>query len=266
VTRTGTSTVTRTVTRTVPLGVLGATVEVRLRGPRAELAAARLAALWHLCPADPAAPVAGTVEVDVGDAVDDLEDLLQVVTIRVTEAGVDAAAGSLLMLHAACLADARSGTAVAFVAPGGTGKTTLVRTLGPGRRYVTDETTAVAADGRVVPYPKPLSLRRSAHSELKTETAPGDLGLRAPDEPVRLGAVCLLDRREDHRGAPTSWSPGTLDAVAALVPHTSHLVDLDQPLRRLAALLEAGGGLRVLTYRDASSLEPVLAGLLREGS
>lgn len=255
------------VTRTVPLGVLGATVEVRLRGSGAEVAAARLAALWHLCPADPASPVVGTVEVELDRADDlDLDDLMQVVTVRVTEAGVDAAAGSLLMLHAGCLADARTGTAIAFVASGGTGKTTLVRTLGPGRRYVTDEVTAIRDDGQVVPYPKPLSLRRAPGGELKTETAPGDLGLRAPDGPVHLGAVCLLDRRGDHRGAPTTWSPGTLDAVVALVPHTSHLVDLDGPLQRVAAVLEAGGGLRVVAYREAASLEPVVATLLREVS
>ena len=137
-----------------------------------------------------------------------------------------------------------------------------MRTWGATYRYVTDETTAIDAQGFVVPYPKPLSLRRTPDSELKTETAPGDLGLAAPHGPVRLRAVCLLDRRDDHVGAPTTWSPGTLDAVVALVPHTSHLVDLDRPLRRLADLVESTGGLRVVTYREAASLEPVLARLL----
>jgi hypothetical protein len=254
-----------TATSTVRVGALGSTIEVRLRGSRAPQLAARLRDLWHLCPAHPTAPVTAVVEVDVPDAVP-AEDLLQVVTVRVTDAAVDAGAGSLLMLHAACLADPATGTAVAFAAAGGTGKTTLVRELGPWHRYVTDETTAVGVDGLVRPYAKPLSLRRTPHGELKSETAPGAVGLRAPDGPVRLGAVCLLDRRDDFRGAPGLWTPGTLDAVAALVPHTSHLVELERPLQRLAHLVESTGGLRVITYRDAADLAPLVGDLLAEAS
>ena len=37
------------------------------------------------------------------------------------------------MFHAGGLANLDTGATIAFVAPGGTGKTTLVRTLGPGR-------------------------------------------------------------------------------------------------------------------------------------
>ena len=47
---------------------------------------------------------------------------------------------SVLMLHAAGLADPATGATAVFVAPGNTGKTTLCRTLGPVRTYVSDET------------------------------------------------------------------------------------------------------------------------------
>ena len=238
---------------TSAVGALGVTVEVGVRGDRAAEVGSRLPELWELCPPTPGAAVGGRVEVvfdsrpEVVEAADraglvsreELEDLLQLVTQRVTVAAIDALAGQCLMLHAACLAAPSTGDAVAFVAPGGTGKTTLAATLGPGRWYVTDETTAVRADGTVIPYPKPLSVRRAPDSLYKDETAPGALGLVAPTGPVRLSAVCLLDRDDRHTGAPRMTRLGTLDGIVDLVPQTSHLTGCRGPLQRLAGLTES---------------------------
>ena len=183
-----------------------------------------------------------------------LQDLLQALTQRVTLTAIDARAGDALMLHAACLADPQTGLAAAFVAPGGTGKTTLVCRLGPGRWYVTDETTVVLDDGSVVPYPKPLSMRREPDSLSKNETAPSAVGLVAPGGPVRLGTLCLLDRDDAHTGPPEVTVLDTLDAVVTLVPQTSHLPEMARPLQRLAALCESLGGVHRVSYRESADL------------
>ena len=192
----------------------------------------------------------------------DLEDLLQLLTQRVTVAAIDALAGRHLMLHAACLADPGSGRAVVFVAPGGTGKTTLVRTLGPGRWYVTDETTVIRADGSIEPYPKPLSVRRAPGSLFKDETAPSTAGLHVPTGPVRAAALAVLRRDDGHVGAPAVATLGTLDAIVELTHHASHLPSLDRPIQRVAALVESLGGVHLVTYRESADLAELVDGWL----
>lgn len=252
----------------VVVTALGVPIAIRLRGDRAAEAVERVPGLWECCPADPADDPARTVDlvfdcsamvVAAADADgllarDHLQDLLQALTQRVTLTAIDARAGDALMLHAACLADPQTGLAAAFVAPGGTGKTTLVCTLGPGRWYVTDETTLVLDDGSVVPYPKPLSIRRAPESLYKNETAPSAVGLVAPDHPVRLGTLCLLERDDAHTGAPEVTPLDTLDALVALVPQTSHLPEMARPLQRLAALCESLGGVHRVSYRESADL------------
>lgn len=258
------------------VNAFGVTVEVRVGGDRARDVVRRLAALWELCRPAPGALPEVTVDAVLDSDPDvcvaaaergsvarlDLEDLLQVLTQRITSAAIDARAGRVLMLHAACLADPTTGAAVAFVAPGGTGKTTLASVVGPGRWYVTDETTAVLDDGTVLPYPKPLSVRRAPDSLYKFETAPSSVGLVSPDRPVRLAGLYLLDRHDDHSRAPVVTTMGTLDAVVALVPQTSHLTRMTRPLQRLAELSESLGGVHRVAYRDAADLAGLLDGLV----
>lgn len=270
----------RPANRSVVVDAFGVHVEVRVDGDRADEVLEQLVELWRCC----GTPTGARAEVQVDVLFDgrlqrdprawqeaeatgvvarpELPDLLQVLTQRITESAVDARAGECLMFHAACLADPTTGSAVAFVAPGGTGKTTLVRTLGPGRWYVTDETTVVLDDRTVVPYPKPLSLRRAAASPFKDETAPGSLGLAAPTARVHLVALCLLARDDGHDGPPVVATLPTLDALVALVPQTSHLTDLPRPLRRLAELCESLGGVRLVRYRESADLDGVWDELL----
>ena len=258
----------------------GVPVEVQVRGDRAGEVLARLGRLWECCsPAaegtaavttrvlfdsDPDAVRAAELAGDV--ARQHLDDLLQVLTQRITLTAIDARAGQCLMLHAACLADPATGAAAAFVAPGGTGKTTLVRTLGPGRWYVTDETTVVLGDGRVLPYPKPLSVRRAPDSLFKNETPPSAVGLVPPQGPVHLAALCLLDRDDAHTGPPGVERLDTLDALVALVPQTSHLPEMPRPLQGLAALCESLGGVHRITYRESAEVAGCLDDLLRGAS
>ena len=257
----------------------GVHVEVRVRGDRAAVVVDRVPRLWELCGAPPGATGEVTADVvfdsdpdawaaaDAGGAVSrrELEDLLQALTQRITLSAIDARAGECLMLHAACIADPLTGAAAAFVAAGGTGKTTLVSILGPGRWYVTDETTVVLDDRTVVPYPKPLSIRRTPDSLFKNETPPSEVGLVAPSRRVRLAALCLLERDPSHEGEPIVETLPTLDALVALVPQTSHLPEMARPLQRLAALCESLGGVHRITYRESADLAGVVDGLLVDG-
>lgn len=250
---------------------LGATVELRVSGGRADEAVAEIERVWHMCVAlpdggpravvrvhhdDSSAPVADLNRGEVAGA--DLPDLMQGLTQAVTRAAIDAQAGRLVMFHAAGIQDPESGNTVALVGRGGAGKTTLIRTLGPGRGYISDETVAIRDDNTVLPYPKPLSVRRELGSHRKDETDPEQLGLMAPATPATLSALVLLDRRDDHPGAPVVEAVSTLDAIAALTPETSHLPELEQPLQRLASLCDSLGGAQCVMYRDAEQLAPLV--------
>ena len=54
----------------------------------------------------------------------------------------------------------------------------------------------------------------------------------------------------------------TVLARAELAPQTSYLSRLPRPLHRLADALVATGGLRVVSYREAGSLLPVVRELM----
>lgn len=253
------------------LVALGTTVEVRVSGGRADSALAEIERVWQLCmaPADgrPAAKVRVVHDegipslTDVGKGVvegSSLPDLMQMLTQAVTRAAIDAQAGRLVMLHAAGIQDPRTGATVALVGPGGTGKTTLIRTLCPGLGYITDETVAITDDNTVLPYPKPLSVRREPSSPWKDETDPLHFGAFAPSKPATLVGIVILDRRDGYPGLPTVEPVDTLDAIAALTPETSHLPEMEKPLQRMAALCDSVGGVIRVTYAEAADLASLL--------
>lgn len=249
---------------------------VRVDGNRADAAASEIERVWHLCLA---APEDGNFDALVRLTHDDasatladvdagvvqgrnLPDLMQALTQAVTRAAIDARKGQLVMLHAAGIQCPDTGAVVALVGRGGTGKTTLIRTLGPGKGYVTDETVAVAADDTVLPYPKPLSVRREPASLWKDETDPLEFGVLPPSRPAPLAAIVLLDRQDGYAGPPAVEPVDTLDAIAALTPETSHLPEMDKPLQRMAALCDNVGGVMRVTYSEAEHLAPLVHGWL----
>ena len=217
---------------------------------------------WHLCtvesgPAD--------VEVAVPDhdgSPDSVARSLQLLTQSVTLAAIGARAGRDVMFHAGGLSDPTTGASMVYVAPGGTGKTTVTTTLGHGRGYLSDETIAVGTDGTIVCYPKPLSVRRS-EGAIKDETAPGAMRLTpACATPWIAGLVAL--RRDLAPGAPVDVvDVPLLDALVMLAPETSSLARLERPLRRLADVVEMAGGLSVVHFADAAQLEPLVGEVLR---
>lgn len=281
----------------VPLHVLGTDVDVQVSGHEPGRLAEVLRERWHLAlrdgttvadptpVADPrtgadsapttdgAAPLvveAGLTPPEGGAATPwsrqestvhdrDLPRLLQRLTQSITHAVITARTGELLMLHAAGLADPDTGATAAFVGPGNTGKTTLCRTLGPARAYVTDETVGVRRDGTIAPYLKPLSTRRPDWAGTKDEQAPGDAGLTAPRVTPWLAGIVLLRRDTEHPGPPRVEELDVLDAVLELTPESSGFMRTEGPLRWLADVLERTGGARRVVYAEAGDLEPLAA-------
>lgn len=188
----------------------------------------------------------------------DVRRMLQRLTQTITYSAIGARSGEVLMLHAAALADRGTGATAGFVAEGNTGKTTLCRTLGPGRAYVTDETLAVRRDGTVVPYLKPLSVRRPDWAGVKDEQAPGSLGLQAPSVEPWLAGLVILRREPEHEGPVLVEDLDLLDAIIELTPQSSAFMKTEGPLHWLADVLARTGGLRRVTYSEVADLEPLL--------
>lgn len=263
--------------RPLTLSAIGTVVRVRFRGVD-EAAAESISRAWAWTLAD--AGAVPDLEVDAvlragsghGDArgpetapsprvvASTVEELADRLTGLVTREAIGMRRDDLLMLHAGAVAD--GGRAVAFLGPSGRGKTTASIALGRRLSYLTDETTAVADDLTVLAYPKPLSVKVPGET-WKRQEPPSRLSLQAPplDAPV-LSALLILDRDAGHRGAPIVEEVPLAEAVEELVPQISYLPARDRPLRRLASVVDACGGLRRVRYREADTLVPTVRALL----
>lgn len=190
------------------------------------------------------------------------EVLADQITSEVTLAGINRLRGEALMLHAAAVST-NDGRVIGLIGPSGRGKTTASRALGAEYGYVTDETLAVRPDGRVVPYPKPLSLGERPGNK-RTEGASA-LGLKSAAESLTLGALVLLDRRPGIARPYVESIPLT-EVLAELVPQTSFLTELENPLRTLAELVLTTGGVRRVVYSEADGLVRLVEEILRSAS
>jgi hypothetical protein len=208
----------------------------------------------------------GTVPLSAGDrdatefASDDLATVLSSATQLITHALLAAQIGRLLLFHAGAVSHPVTGRSLVFVAEGGTGKTTLARTLGRHYGYLTDESVGIDAAHRILPYPKPLSLR-SPTIWPKLETSPDAMGLLEAHLEPRVAKVVLL-AREHGLESPVVTELGLLDAIAAWAPQTSSLYRLPQGLHRCADLIEATGGALEVRYAEAEDLLPLAADLI----
>lgn len=200
------------------------------------------------------------------DSDEALRAALQRLSQDVTRHLIAAQTGRLLMFHAGAVCHPESGASVVFVAPSGTGKTTLSRLLGHTHGYLTDETVGIdPATGRIHPYPKPLSIARG-HRWRKDETSPDVLGLLPAHLSPRVSRIVLLSRDSGSVVSPRAEELATLDAVAALVPETSALNRLPQSLHAVAELLDRAGPLVRLTYGEAVDLAPIVSGFLEDAA
>jgi hypothetical protein len=244
---------------------LGATVEVRCAGRAAPEFADAMRDAWSRClaPGD-----AGSDETPVAEQVvirlesdTDFPHQLQVSTQRITRSLIAARSGQLLMLHAGAVSNPTTGDSLVYVAPGGTGKTTLSRLLGGRFGYLTDETVGIDKNGRILPYPKPLSVRRPDGGALKDEVSPDALGLLPSPASPRVGRIILLDRRPELRGTQLEEIP-LMDALFDLVQQASYLSSLPRPLHALADLVDRTAPVIRASYSEASDSQNDLAALV----
>ncbi|WP_407709949.1 hypothetical protein ACJJV6_03335 [Arthrobacter nitrophenolicus] len=192
------------------------------------------------------------------------EELAEALTTRLTLAAILANAGELTMLHACGLADPLTGAVVALVARSGTGKTTAASVLAKSYGYVTDETVAIAHDGSVVPYPKPLSVKHS-DSPYKRQAGPDELGLLPVTAMPFIQSIVLLDRVQGGATmAPELKKVPLADAVLALLPETSSQAEIGAPLQSLCHLIDDVGGVWQVTYAEAEDLPGTLEPLFGE--
>jgi len=161
--------------------------------------------VWSRCaaPRATAAETALTLSPDSG---------LESATQQITQALIAARAGSLLMFHAGGVADPATGRSLVFVAPGGTGKSTLTRALAAEYGYLSDETIGIEPGTWAVrPYPKPVTLAPDGRPAERATHAPDELGLgHAPEAAHVAGLVVLAPhpRPPRPRRSPTwaSWT------------------------------------------------------------
>ncbi|MEO5314970.1 PqqD family protein [Pseudarthrobacter sp. CC12] len=186
------------------------------------------------------------------------EELAENLTSRLTVTAILANAGELTMLHACGVGDPGTGAVVALVAKSGTGKTTAASVLARTYGYVTDETVAIAWDGSVVPYPKPLSVKQGAGAP-KRQAGPDEFGLQpAPAMPF-IQSIVLLDRVQgEHPVAPVLERVPLADALLALIPESSSQAEFVDPLQSLCRLIESVGGVWQVTYAEAADLPAAL--------
>lgn len=198
---------------------------------------------WSRCLTDE--PATSTFTTDASN--------LALVTQDITRHLIELQYGKLLMFHAAALCHPVSGASYAFIAPSGTGKTTLMRTLCTDWGYLTDETAAIEPETlTILPYQKPLSLRLDGHS-YKQEVSPDELGLLPPHAAPRLQGLFVLSRSAKHSGLSVSRM-GLFDAINRITPEISALARLPRPLHLLAEVIERIGGIQELCYSEAESV------------
>ena len=180
---------------------------------------------------------------------------------RITREGIEGLAGRQVLLHA-CGLSLDDGRVLVLVGPSGAGKSTASVAL--CRRsfgYVSDETVAIDSDFAVTPYPKPLLIRNDS-TVPKDVVGPDELGLRPHAENLSVTRLVLL-RRDGTDLAQLSPVP-LIDAILALVPESSALARLDDPLASVCRLIDRCGGVRTLHYSEIADAEPLLRHLMDE--
>lgn len=250
-------------THVLRLGALGAHLEVTCTGASADLLASSMRAAWSRClgaTMPPAALTAEPIKTTLDDP-DRLAQCLMLTTQDITHALIGAQIGRLVMLHAGAVSHPTTGRSLVYVAAGGTGKTTLSRRLGQHFGYLTDETVGIDEHGTILPYPKPLSVRRPDGLGPKDEVSPDSLGLQTAHPTPRVERLVLLDRQADATHAELEEVP-FMDALFALTEQSSSLARLPRPLHRLGDLIDSTGTVLRARYAEAADIESDLAELI----
>jgi hypothetical protein len=142
----------------------------------------------------------------------------------------------------------------AIVIPGRTftGKTTLVSELvRVGADYYSDEFAPLGADGRVHPYPKPLSIRGGDGSWSQTDRPVSEIGGRVGADPLPVGVVAIAPY------APgTVWNPTRLSAGEGVLAVLANTVPAqERPVEAMTAIRAAVADAVVLEGERGEAVE-----------
>jgi hypothetical protein len=141
------------------------------------------------------------------------------------------------------------------------GKSALVAALVQrGATYYSDEYAVLDADGRIHPYPRPLSLR--AEGERYGTPQPVEaLGGRAADRPAEAAVVAVTRYVPGARYEPVRRDPGA--AALAMLAHA--VPARSRPQEAMHAIARAADGCQVLEgdRGDAAEAADVLLDALR---
>ena len=206
------------------LRALGRHLEVRCIGDSADVLASAMTASWSRCLSGGGGDCGPSDALHLDAHFDDpgrLAHQLMRTTQEITRTLIAGQAGRLLMLHAGAVSHPETGASLVYVAPGGTGKTTLSRLLGQRFGYLTDETVGIADDGAIHPYPKPLSVRRPDAPHLKDELSPDGLGLLPAPIAPQVARIIVLDRDPELGTSVETEELSVMDALFAVVADAS---------------------------------------------
>lgn len=229
---------------------------------RHDVEAARLRRQWSRAITDEPARVevapGGTDEVD-GD---------YALTSAVTMAALRETAGRRLNLHAGGVCDDDERLLV-VVGASGAGKTTAIRRLAERLGYLSDETVSLDPAGPPYvahPHPKPLSVITDPDQpRRKSQLSPDELGLGPTPRTATLHRVLLLRRgpaRNEQYAEHGLVVVPISEAVVEIVPQTSSLMLLPDPLLTLVRALRSAGGPVVLEYEEFADHVDEVVGLL----
>lgn len=228
----------------------GVIVKLDLNGEFSQEAISAIHEAWKDARVDGSRVPDGVVNVSMLETLP-FDDLLEGLSVRVTLKALECRGGEALLFHAAGIA-APDGRVLAFVGPSGRGKTTISRNLAKRYGYVSDETIGVGFDLEVRPYRKPLSLKRDPRP--KEQVAPSALELQElPDVPLQLARLVVLERHSEAT-APSVEYMNLLDGLNDVLPETSYLTQVPNPLQQLARVGESTGGILRLHYSEAADL------------
>jgi hypothetical protein len=254
-----------------PTGVLGFTaygVEGAISADRPEVLERARVCLPPAWEDGPPAPAKGRFSITAGGQGFEVsrDDVTRVVTpdleiaLNVLDAEVRAhvalRAPERVFVHAGVVAHA-GGT---IVIPGASfsGKTTLVAELiQAGATYYSDEFAVLDPDGRVHPYPKPLSIRNG--ERWGVDHPAESLGATIGMEPLPAALIAVTSYRPGARWAPERRSAG--DGAMALLANTVPV--RERPREALAAVSRAAADAVVLEG-ERGDAGATAAALLRE--
>ena len=236
----------------------GDVVTIAFSGPQADVlrrCVHEATRVWAAC--DPAPVDADVAHADArcllgyavgaGDSTLAIRSALTQLSRDVTRVIVQRRERSHVLLHSAGVLSPGDGRCVVLVGPSGAGKTTFARTF-ERNGYLTDELVLVDSGGAVLPYPKPFSV--VTVDRVKDERAP-TWSVRTPRD---LGALIILER-VDEPTDPTVTRLDLAESLASLVPHTSRLSSLSDPLSHLGGLIGRCGGAVRLRYSEAADVD-----------